>query len=428
MTNPHSPSQLAFFRETVQGTGPANGAAWVAAVAALTTGGRLRHVGESLDMSGVEQQVVPDERSQITVFGGEYDVKGLRNTSFPMSIYGTGSGTTTAGASQIAATGLSTLLEHCLGGAHRSNSTTLAGGGHTTTTINVAAATNIVHGCLIAVEDVSDGTIAVRRVLDVNTLAVVLDEVLPFTPADGDLVHGMITLYVDESVLSDSRVGPTTWSWLVQKGLSPTENFEFNGCKTELKSLDLTRGTLPVLQFETMAASFDPPGTAPEPTWAGATIHGFAPVSIGPDSVWTYQTQGTTALNPIQVSESSVQVGVPAVAVDTNTEVDDGMEGRQGYSTAPAETLINLSTPDFSSTPWTQFGADTYKRIRFYKRANEGQIFAVHFSRCTMKPPKRGTAGPVSAAVKQFRALPDADNAEAANADLWTSKILIGIG
>ena len=422
MTTSTKPSQLAYFPEVTQGTGPADAAAWV------TDGTRIRHLGETLDVSGIEQAVVEDERSQEGIFNLEYSVKGLRNTSFPFSVYLTGSGATTAASSQIAETPLMTLLEHALGGLHRSNSTTLSGGGHTTTTINVASATNIVHGCLIAVEDVTDGTIAIRRVLDVNTLAVVLDEVLPFTPADNDLVHGMATIYVDETVLVDSSAGPTTFSWLAQKGLAAAlENFELNGCKSELKTISLERGALPVLAFDTMVASFDPPGTAPSPTWT-ATPSGSAPVSIGPDTVITYQTQGTTTLAPIHVNSFSVEVGVPVVAVDTNTEVDSGMEGRQGYTTKPADTTVTMNIVPFGSSHWTQFAADTLRRVRFYKRANEGQLFAVHFSRCEIKPPKRGTAGDVSSTMVTLRAHPDAVSSEASNQAMWRSKLLLAIG
>ncbi|MBK6920420.1 MAG: hypothetical protein IPH07_23675 [Deltaproteobacteria bacterium] len=422
MTTSTKPSLLAFFQESTQGTGPANGAAWV------SSGVRIRHVGDSVDVSGIEQAVVEDERSQEGIFDVEYSVKGLRNTSFPMSLYMTGSGATTAQDDTIAETPLMTVLEHALGGMHLSNSTVLAGGGHTTTVINVDDATNIVEGCLIQVQDATDGTIAVRRVLDVSTLAVTLDEALPFTPADADVVPAMATFYVDETVLVDSSAGPTTLSWLIQKGLAAAlENFELNGCKSELKSIALTRGGLPTLSFDTMVASFDPPGTAPSPTWSSDPI-GNAPVSIGPDTVITYQTQGTTTINPIHVSEFSVEVGVPVVSVDTNTEVEDGMEGRQGYSTQPADTMITLNVVPFGSSAWTQFAADTFRRLRFYKRAAPGQVFAVHFSRCEIKPPKRGAAGPVSSTQIMLRAHKDAANSGAANAQMWRSKILLGIG
>lgn len=427
MSNPSSPSQLAYFYEiTTQGLGPANGAAWVTACGALTTGARIRHIAEGLDVSGIEMAAVPDERSQTTVFGKEYDVKGLRNVTFPMTLYVTGSGATTAATTQIAQTALGGLLGHCLGGAHRSNSTLLTGGGHTTTVVNVTANTNIAAGCLVMVEDATDGTIAVRRVLSIASLAITLDEALPFTPVDGDTMRGMITAYIDESVLADSSVGPTTLSWLIQKGLATTENFELNGCKTELKSLSLPRGGLPVLAFETMAASFDPPGTAPSPTWAATTIHGNAPVSIGPDSIWTYQTQGTTTINAIHVNEANIEFGVPVIKVETTTEVDADMEGVQSYTTGPADTVATLNVVPFASTPWTQFASDTYKRLRFYKRAGNGQIFAVCIPKCQIRPPKRGTAGAVSSNALTLVAHPadDAGNLTA----LSTSKILVGIG
>lgn len=430
MTTSAFPSFAAYYVESTQGTGPANGGAWVTAAASIATGARLRHVADSLDVSGLQQATVEDERSQTTVFGKSGKVKGLRNVSFPMGVYLTGSGATTAAASQIAATALSTFLEHMLGGSHRSNSTLLAGGSHTTTVINVTATTNLTPGCLVMVEDATDGTIAVRRILSIASLAVTLDEALPFTPVDGDTVRGMVTCYIDESVLVDSSgAAGRTWSWLLQKGLSGAEAFEVNGCKTELKTIQLSRGALPMLQTETMGASFDPPGTAPTPTWSTTTIHGNAPVSVGPDSIWTYQTYGTTTLNAIHVNESTIEVGVPVVAVDTNTEVDDGMEGRQGYTTQPADTTIALNVVPMAATPWTDFAADTYKRLRFYKRALNGQIVCVHFSRCHIaEAPKRGTAGAVSSVGLGLVAHPDLDNASASNASLWTSKILIGIG
>lgn len=430
MTTSAFPSQLANFQEVTQGLGPASGAAWVTAAGTIALGARLRHIAESLAIDGVQQAVVEDERSQTTIFGKSIKVKGLRNVTFPFSIYWTGSGATTAAASQIAATAQSLLLQHALGGTHRSNSTLLTGGGHTTTIINVTSATNLTPGCLIMVEDATDNTIAVRRILSIATLAVTLDEVLPFTPVDGDTVRGMLTSYIVESTLSDSSVGPTTMSWLVQKGLAAAlENWEFNGCKSELKSIDLSRGGLPVLKFETQAASFDPPQTAPSPTWAGATIHGNAPVAIGPDSIWTYQTYGTTTINAIHVTESSIDVGVPVVRVETNTEVDADMEGTQCYTTQPADTMISLGVVPMASAPWTDFAADTYKRLRFYKRAGNGQIICVHFSRCEIvEQPKRTVAGAASSIGLSLRAHPDLDNASASNADLWTSKILIGIG
>lgn len=426
MTNSSFPSQLAYFQEVTQGTGPADGAAWVTACASIATGARLRHIGESLDMGGVEQQTVPDERSHLDVFDREYDAKGLKNVTFPMSLYATGSGATTAAGSQIAATALSTLLTHCLGGTHRSNSTLLSGGGHTTTVLNVTATTNITPGCLIVVQDTSTGEIHPARVLAVAALAVTLDEALPFTPVDGDTVRGCITNYIDTSVLVDSSVGPTTYSWLVQKGLTPTENFEFHGCKSELKSLTLSRNALPVFAFETQAAHFDPPGTAPSPTWAATTIHGNAPVTIGPASVWTYQTQGTTTRNAIHVSESTVDVGVPAIPVDTNTEVEENMEGRQGYSTGPAPTTISLNVVPLASSAWTQFDSASYKRLRFYKRASNGQIIIVCFPKCQIKAPKRGTSGPVSSNQLMLEAFPGDDAVSPSNTALATSKILIG--
>jgi hypothetical protein len=426
MTSSSKPSQVAFYVETTQGTGPADGSAWVTAVGSLSTGARLRHIGESLDVSGIEQQVVEDERSQLGVWNLESKVKGLRNTSFPMNMYFAGSGITTSAAAQMAVTAQGVLLGHCFGGSHRCNTTLLAGGGHTTTVINVTSATNIVRGCLVKVLDDSTGEIAWAEVTDVDTLAITLDEALPFTPADGDSILGTTTIFPDESVLMDSAVGPTTFSWLIQKGSqNDLKAWELNGAKTELKSISLSRGALPLMSFETQAASFDPPQTAPNPTWAGATIHGSAPVSIGPDTVWVYQTYGTTTRNAIHVSESSIEIGIPVIPDDTNTEVEDGMEGRRGYATGPADTMITLNVTPMASTPWTDFSADTYKRLRFYRRGSEGQTVCIHFSRCELLPPKQATASSVLTHSLTLRAHQNTPNADA-SADIWEAKVKLG--
>lgn len=427
MSTSSFPSLLAYYVESTQGLAPASAAAWVTAAGAIATGARMRHIGESLDVAGIQQAVVEDERSQVNIFGLNVKVKGLRNVTFPMKMYLTGMGAVTAPASQAVATAQSVLLTHCLGGSHRSNSTLLTAAG-TTTVLNVTAATNIIPGCLIAVEDISaPGVINVRRVLSVAALAVTIDEALTFTPVAGDICHATITHYIDESVLVDSSVGPTTMSWLIQKGLpAAIEGWVLRGCKTELKSIELERGGLPTMTFETQCAAFDGPQTAPSPTWSTTTIHGNAPVSIGPDSIWSYQTYGSTVTNNIHVSASTIDVGVPVVAIDTNTEVTDDMEGRQAYTTQPADTMCSLSVVPMATAPWTDFSADTFKRVRFFKRAAAGSGIAIHFSRCEFaEMPKRGVNGAVSSIDIALRAHPDLDNASATIPAMWVSKVLI---
>lgn len=418
MTTSRYPSLLAFAPESEQGTPPDDADAWV------SEGTRLRHIGESLDVSGVGQAVVEDMRSQEYIYALEQRVKGLRNTEFPFDAYLAGQGAATTATNQIAANALATLLEHCLGGHHRSNTTVVTGG--TAANPTITSATNIEPGCLVFFVDTSagDNLPHPRRVLAVNTLTLTLDEDLDFTPANGDVMHAMHTLYDDESVLVDSAVGPTTLSWLVQKGLAAAlENWQFMGCKTELTKITLARGAHPLLSFRTLAANFVGPQSAPSPSWVAAPS-GNAPIPTGPATEWQYQTYGNATANRIHKYSFDLTPGVPAIPIDTNSEVESNMQGRQAYTTAPADTIIKLGM-EYGNTPWTQFESDTLKYLRFSKLAPAGQHITLYFPRCEQSaPPKRGINGDVSAVDLELRSLPLTTGATA----MLRAKMLIGIG
>jgi hypothetical protein len=420
MTTSQYPSSLAFFQEVTQGTPPADAAAW------LASGRRIRHIAESVDPSVLQQQVNEDMRSQTTIFGLNRKVRGLRGVQMPAKIYATGSGVVTASGNQIALTDLMRVLSNAFGGIQRSNSTVLAGGGHTTQIVNVSSATNIVVGCLIAIAS-AGGLPVVRQVTAVNVLAITLDRVLPFAPADGDVVSGMATIYIDEAVLADSNGsgGPYTHSVHVQKGLpAALENWVLRGCKWQLNSIDLPRGGLPVFDMTIFAASFLGPNDAPSPAWTAAPT-GNAPVSIGPDTEVHVGDFGNTAVANVHVSSCGISFGVPVVPVETVTEVDDNMEGLAGYATQPADSSVSLGIVPMASSWWDNFDDDTFKIFQWSKRAAAGQIFAIVTPNNEVAAqPTRGTVGAVSNANVELRAFPNTLSTTA----LSTSKILIGIG
>lgn len=422
MTTSPYPSSFALYQETTQGTPPADGTAWV------SDGFRIRHVAESVDPSGLQQQVVEDMRSQTSIFALNRKVKGLRGVQQPVKVYATGSGVVTAGASQIASTRLMQVLEHTFGEMHRSNSTTLSGGGHTTQIVNVASATNIVVGCLIAIADTgSAGLPVVRQVIAVNSLAITLDRVLPFTPADNDVVSAMATIVLDEAVLADSdgAGGPFTFSAHIQKGLAAAlENWQLHGGKFQANSIELPRGGLPTFDMTLFAASFIGPNDAPSPAWTG-TPSGNAPVSIGPNTEVHLGDFGSTAINNVHVSSCGISFGVPVVVVETVTEVDDLMEGVAGYATQPADTIITLGIVPMASDWWDDFDDDTFKVFHWSKRAAAGQIFTIMAPNCeVVSQPTRGSVGAVSNANVELRAFPNT----LASTALGTAKFLIGIG
>ena len=173
MSNIAALSLLTYFPETTQGTPPADAAAWIA------SGVRLRHLGESLDISGVERSLLEDMRNQYRVKGTEARVQGIDNPEFPFAVYGHGLGETTAAGEQVATDApgyqLALLLGHALGGITRGYSTQVSGGGSTTTVVAVDDASDYAVGDFVAIEfatppaDYPPGTAWPRRITAIDT-------------------------------------------------------------------------------------------------------------------------------------------------------------------------------------------------------------------------------------------------------------------
>ena len=410
----------AFFQEVTQGTPPADGTAW------NSDGRRLAIIAGTLDISQIVQASVEDERAQETIFGLNRKTKGLKNNQASLGTYGTGSGADTDAATQISETILMTLLEHELGGLHRSNQTVLAGGGHTTTVVNVTANTNLALGCMVFIHDTSTGTQFLAMVVGIASLAITLDMACPFTPVDGDIMLATGTVYIDETVLVDSTAGPTTFSWLFQKGfIGGPESWQVMGSKAQLDSIELSRGAQPRLMHTIMGASFVGPDDAPTPTWS-AGPEGVAPFAVGPTSECNLQDYGTTTYAEIHTNTVEIAPGVPVIRDETNTEVDDNMEGTYGYSTGPADTLITLNIAPWSDTHIDKWQADTYRFWRWFKKSSEGGLFGVHCPRVEIAQyPGRGVTGGIQSSQVVLRAHPNTTTV--ATTQLWRSKIKIAI-
>lgn len=418
------PSELAYFQETTQGTPPADATAWESEQ-------RIRHIAESLDTSGFQQAVVEDVRSQVRRHAKNVKVKGLRNGEFPFHLYATGSGAATNDASQISQIDLGAVLDHCLGGESLNNTTDAAtSGAHTSTAIELTSNTNFAAGQLTAWEHPTTGENYVRRITDLTGDVITLDEALPQSAADDDVVNAMATYYIDPDVLEDSdgSGGPYTFSWFIRKGgVSSGIEYVAKGCKSALQTINLTRGELPILEFVTMFASFDGPDDAPNPTWS-STVDGFAPTAIGPTTNIFLQDYGTTTSVNIHAHEVTVEVGVPVSRIETLTEAQDNMEGTAGYSNPDADTLITIVLGPHAEDLIADFDADTFKVFRWTKRDSAGNLFCFMAPRCEVVeyPVPAEAPGQVWGQRIVLRAHEDLDSVGTTN--LIKSKLLIGIG
>ena len=435
-------SLLTYTPESTPGVAPADAAAWI------SDGIRLRHLGDSLDVSGVERQQLEDMRNQYRVKGTEARVEGLDNPECSFAVYGHGIGAETAAGAQVAddAPGyeLANLLGHALGGLSRGYATQVNGGTSTITVIAVDDAADFEAGDFVGIEFATPptgypaGTIFPRRVIatdDVsspNTLT--LDQALPQAPVDNDQVHGGIVVYIDENVLADSAAAADrTRSWLVQKGMPGAgsgrrESWVFRGSVATLQAFTFERGGLMQFAFQVMASSHLDPTDAPWPTaWADNVEQGLAPLSVGPlTEVWLVD-RGSSTNTRMQVSRFEVEPGVPRVRVETLTSAGEGMQGTAGFAVQPAETTINMRIDPFSVAQWTDQTAGTHKTLRWARLGPAGSCMAVHFPRVShIATPKRDVNNATTGVGVMFKAHEDVDLVSMpSNTERWRSAMQI---
>jgi hypothetical protein len=419
MSNIAPLSLLTYFSETTQGTPPANAAAWIA------SGVRLRHIAETLDVSGVERVLIPDERNQSRVFATEARIEGLDNPEFPFAVYAHGLGETTATGQQVATDApgyeLGLLLGHAIGGITRGYSNTCLVSS-TTLILNVTDASDHTVGEFVAVEYATayspypDGTAWPRRIVALDTVStpntITLDQALPQAPATGDPIHGCLVMYPDEDVIADSSAASgRTRSYLAQKGLpgagaGARESWEFRGCVETLQNIAWERGGDMRFAFQVMAGSHASPEAAAWPTaWAANAELGLATLSFSPLTELWMVTAGVTTNTLVQISKFEVEPGVPRVRNETVTTGAANMMGTYGYSTAPAETLVNLTVTPFGISQWTDQRAGTYKTARLARLGPPGSGIAVHFERLShVVTPKREVKGTNTDVMVQLKA------------------------
>lgn len=412
-------SSLAFFQEVTQGLGPADAAAWA------SSGTRIRHIAESLQLDGFKQSVLEDERSFENVQDLESKILGIKGSAeFGFDIYLTGLGSVVAANTQAAHIPLTTLLTHCMGAAHRSNATTITAG--TSTTATVGATTNIALGCYVGIEDADDpGRVHLRRVTNIAGSVLTFDQALPFTVANGDTLRAAITVYFDEDILEDSSVGPTTLSWLISKGRSTAaEHWQAVGTKSYVEGIQISRNELPKLSIKTMVASFRTPDQLSDVTWA-ADPSGFAPVAVGPDTQVHLQTYGTTTTALRHTLELSISPGGMPAPVDTLTEVETGMVGRSHYGLTKDETTASIHTL-FTNTDFSAFTAGTLRLLRWARIASAGNACAVALHRCQqVETPSNANAGVSLGTKHSYRGM--RDTTTTATTDLWRTRLAIVI-
>lgn len=422
-------SRVAFFPEVTHGLATTD---WA------NDGKLMDHTVATVEVvDGVSQTLVKNQVLDIRPFntGTETYLKGIRNCSAKWGGYLHGSGVVTASGSQIALTDFMTLLAHCLGGIHRSNSTTCTGG--SATAPELTAVTNIIPGCYIGFEDITSpiakntGVVHVRRVVSIAALVVTLDEALPFTPANTDKVHGMATIYPSEARF-DMSDPVQTFSLFMQGHLTDTSKlWELTGCAGSL-GLSFPRNDGPQWEINWLAADWkqgNAEGGLTAPSWAG-TPYGFAPLVVGRKTALSLGTYGTTTLSPKHLHSFELEVGYQATRDESITEYDDRVGGMARYTidlgSEPNCTIVTSSHSD----QWEEDLQDDLEvRIRYAMVAEAGKVWAVAMPRAQhMANPKAVDQTGLYGNSLKFVSRPPTDTSGGSNADLEQARIAIVIG
>lgn len=392
---------IALFDETTPGTPPANAAAWASE-------SRFQIVSDSFDPAGLKPQMIEDMRSQTNALDRERMVEGLRNGEFTYQIYASGTGSTTGAGTQVSETVLSRILENGMGGLHRSNSTVLSGGGHTTTSIQVTAETNFAEGAHIMWESPTTGECHVRRLLQ-NTSGTIwtLDEALPETPLDADVIHGCITIYPDPDVIANSNSSGRQLSYLMQLGaasISDAATFVAVGCVNTVSGISWPRNGMPTFDVSAMYATCVMPNESPPTSisWAAAPV-GVAPAVVGPSGRVFFQNRGTTTQNTPCTASVEVAPGLPRTRVETVTEAADNMHGTCHYSISKPDSKVTLTLANFATTEWTNFATPTHKQFRTQAGTQPGFCFAMGAANCEVLPPSWARANDTDARTVELR-------------------------
>ncbi len=425
-------SLLTGFEETVgQGIGPngttggtvSTGAEWETAEAGGTAF-QIPHIPSSLSFESLERTVIEAERTKARVFTTDPRVPGLSNAELSFQSYLTGRGSALAAGVLATQTPLSRTLLNCLGGVHYAETCTLAAGGHTTTVVNVDDASTLAVGAIVAPLDPTTGLAHPRRITDVTALAVTLDRELPFTPADGNLVLGGATLFIDEDVICDtaSNLG-STMSLVGQKGQNGAAGFEMNGCKLGLSSMSFERNGFATLDLSLMAARFTDPSSGPDPTLPDAVFPN--PLAIGPDTQLAIANIGVTTNTLVCNGAMTVEAGVPVVPIPCMTARTGNMEGYAGYTIEPGDTLVDLDLYPYATSWFADYDNEQLKNVSVSRLGASGNIFSVHFPQCEiLNTPKQLNADNILRSGVQFRA----QEVTGATTALARSKFVIFLG
>lgn len=419
--------RVAYFEETTVGTAPAD---WNASGVPIEF--------TSVDVAGLKQEFITDPTMEEHPFDAQTRavIHGIKNGEIKLGLKLHGIGSEVNAGSQVAANALSNLLKHAWGGVHRSNSVAVTAGTDEHT-FEVTAATNIIPGCIIRVEDKTSpaagwaGKTVARRVIDVTGTTITVDEDLPFTPAAGDKVHATITVYFDKSQLEDAVANNDTLAWLIALYESGTDDiYQAVGSVISELKIDLPEGGVPGLETTILAGTFmhgTEDGLA-NPDFATAT-YGHAQLAIGRDTQVSISDYGDDTLAYRDVNAITVEPGIGRQRIKARTEKTHNLEGTATYGLKVDNTTLSLTFPTYEESWYADLNDSQFYRVTIDQVAPAGKGWSIHVPKAQIdQTPGRQIVTDVWGATVNLRAARPSNATAASNEDLERSRILLALG
>lgn len=377
-----NPRRNSFFQETTKGTPPANAAAWV------SSGSSIYTINQTPDLTPLRQSILDDLRTRQTLKGHFPKIAGIKGgVEVSFETYLTGSGDSSrADADTTAAHAFLDLMEHAFGSIDRPTSH-LASGTHSTTTVELDSVAGVSEGSWLGFPHPTSGLIYKRQVTDITGTVCTLHQDLPFTPSDSDLIRGLASVAVNESVLGDAAAGPYTFSWLFEVGTSPTarEAWEARGCVSFPTGITLERNQAPVLAWNTLVGGFIGPDDTTPPTWTAAPA-GEAGRVIGVNTHVFLTNVGSTTGVEFDVAACSINPAITRTAVDVQTSSTANMPGRYSYSLDESQGSVELTLVPHADSLWDAFQAETLKQFYYERLGTDGEGWGIYCPRVQIAP------------------------------------------
>lgn len=419
------------YYETTRNNGPVDDSSDWATEEATTAADR--HDFLEFDPAFIRQKAVADARMSPRVYkkASRKPIKGLRTAEGGSSVLVmNGSESSTAAASQVTETGLMRHLEHSLGGLSRGYSSAISAVTNDTS-FTLTTTTGFDEGVMYAVEDADDANRLwpVRALTDGGAGVITTDRDFGgFNVSTSDTAHAVAMIYIDQDALTNPSDGSaSTVSILHTRG---GDVWEVNGCAYQLDTVDFPRGEVPKFNFSISGAYVRPEddGAPAAPTFTG-TVQGAAGIVVGADTYLHVQAKGTTTENLHEIVSGTLTVGVPRIRMDGITGSSVRAQGTHGFTTAPADTILEIQAYMQDATFQDWWDAGTALVVSLFQVAPAGSGWIVHGSDAIlMEPPEPVVGNESNLQTLRFEFREDASlDATATNLDRARSKLIIGL-